>query len=78
MMKNLSSKATVENQNGKVTFTNIYLIKACIETWRQKKKKKGWQEMIIIYLGATFNINLKWMGTEEKKKTENEILISQS
>lgn len=39
MMKNLSSKATVENQNDKVTFTNIYLIKTCMETWRQKKKR---------------------------------------
>lgn len=79
MMKNLSSKAAVENQNCKVTFTNIYLIKACKETWRpKKKKKKGLQETIMIYLGASFNIYFKWMGTEEKKKTANEIFISQS
>lgn len=70
MMKNLSSKAAVENQNCKVTFTNIYLIKACKETWRQKKKKKGLQETIMIYLGASFNIYFKWMRTEEKKKQQ--------
>lgn len=68
-MKNLSSKATVENQNDKVTFTNIYLIKTCMETWRQKKK--GGQEIIMIYLGASFNIYFKWMGAEEKKKNNS-------
>lgn len=74
MMKNLSSKATVENQNGKVTFTNIYLIKACIETWRQKKK--GWEKIIMIYLGASFNIYFKRMGTEEKKNKKQQMKSS--
>lgn len=74
MMKNLSSKATVENQNDKVTFTNIYLIKTCMETWRQKKK--GGQEIIMIYLGASFNIYFKWMGAEEKKKKQQQMKSS--
>ena len=67
MTKNLSGKVAVENQNGKVTFTNIYLIRACIETWRQKR---GRQETIKIYLGASFNVYFKLMGTGEKKNSK--------
>jgi len=43
-----------------------------------KAKKKGGQEIIMIYLGASFNIYFKWMGAEEKKKKKQQQMKSSS
>lgn len=71
-MKSLASKVTVENQDGKFPFTNIYLIRMYTESWGQN----GWWETIMIYLGVSLNIYFKLMGTAWKL-TANEILIAQ-
>lgn len=70
MMKNLSSKAAVENQNCKVTFTNIYLIKACKETSRQKKKKKRSTGNNYDIPGGIFQYLFQMDGNWRKKKKQ--------